>query len=165
MKQLSLLPISQRLKCCPKCQVVKDPSTLAERGLGRYSPSSYCKPCQNVYSRAHYQKYKGEHNGRRSENTRRYRIRNRRYIASVLANASCIDCGEDDPIVLEFDHVRATKKYDVSTMTYVGLSIASIEVELAKCVIRCANCHRRKTARTHWKGSPRLGAKADLVGR
>lgn len=165
MTQLVLLPIGPRVKRCPKCHLVKDASEFPRREPGRQSPSAYCKPCQNIYSRAHYQKYKGEHNARRSENTRRYRLRNQRYVANVLARASCVDCGETNPIVLEFDHVRATKKYDVSKMTYIGVSIAAIELELAKCVIRCANCHRIKTATTYWKGSPRLRAKQVSLGR
>ena len=165
MKQLHLLRVGASTKRCPKCQVVKEASGFAKREPGRHSPSSYCKPCQSTYSRAHYERNKEEHNLRRAEHQREYRSRNREYLASVLAHAFCVDCGESDPIVLEFDHVTSTKRFDVSRMIYIGRSIASIDAEIAKCVIRCANCHRRKTATSLWKGSPRLGAKADLVGR
>ena len=164
--QLEMLPLPPRVKCCPKCRLTKCASEFPRREPGRQSPSAYCKPCQRIYSRAHYQRNKGKHNYRRRENQREYRIRNRQFLADVLVKASCVDCGESDPIVLEFDHIVGKKRYDISRMIYIGTSIASLEDELAKCVVRCANCHRRKTARSgYWKGSPRLQAKLVSIGR
>jgi hypothetical protein len=61
----------------------------------------------------------------------------------------CIDCGESDPIVLEFDHREGEKKLAaVSTlMTQMKASLKTIKAEIVKCDVRCANCHRRKTAK------------------
>ena len=56
----------------------------------------------------------------------------------------CIDCGESDPIVLDFDH-QLDKKFCISR--YRGHGIKALEGEIAKCVVRCSNCHRRKTAK------------------
>jgi len=58
----------------------------------------------------------------------------------------CIDCGESDIRVLEFDHVRGEKKANIGDMAGANIAWQRIEAELAKCVVRCANCHRRKTA-------------------
>jgi hypothetical protein len=49
-------------------------------------------------------------------------------------------------VCLEFDHVQGDKKLPVAAMIG-GYSWETIETEIAKCVVRCANCHRRKTAR------------------
>lgn len=166
MMEMHLFPVPPRTKVCPKCRFTKYASEFPKREPGRQSPSAYCKPCQRMYSRAHYLRNKVKHNYRRRENQREYRIRNRRFLAEVLFNASCVDCGESDPIVLEFDHIAGTKRYDISKMIYIGSSIASLREELAKCVVRCANCHRRKTARSgYWKGSPRLQAEQQSIGR
>jgi hypothetical protein len=54
--------------------------------------------------------------------------------------------GEADPVVLDFDHVKK-KKYSMSKIISKGYSIETIEEEITKCVVRCANCHRRKTAK------------------
>ena len=74
------------------------------------------------------------------------RRRNLRFIVDHLRDKACLDCGASDSVVLEFDHVRA-KRGDVIQMAYDEYSIASLEDEIACCVIRCANCHRRKTIR------------------
>ena len=55
----------------------------------------------------------------------------------------CVDCGEGDPIVLEFDHTRGTKVDNVRTLTN---SRVKAWEELMKCDVVCANCHRRRTA-------------------
>lgn len=57
----------------------------------------------------------------------------------------CVDCGETDLAVLEFDHVRGQKTTEVSKL--LTSSLARVKAEVALCDVRCANCHRRKTAR------------------
>jgi hypothetical protein len=49
--------------------------------------------------------------------------------------------------VLQFDHVRGTKVDTISGLIADRASLKRIESEIAKCEIRCANCHSRKTAR------------------
>lgn len=68
------------------------------------------------------------------------RARIRRYLEAH----PCVDCGETDTVVLEFDHLR-DKRMDVSTMVLRGWRWESIKAEIAKCDVRCANCHRRMT--------------------
>jgi len=58
----------------------------------------------------------------------------------------CTDCGEKDPIVLEFDHKEpAHKELDVSRL--IGKSIKRLQKEIDKCEVVCANCHKRRTAK------------------
>ena len=67
----------------------------------------------------------------------------------------CVDCGESDPVVLEFDHVVGEKLYNVANIVGTCLSLKTVKEELAKCAVRCANCHRRKTAKE--QGWAKLG--------
>jgi hypothetical protein len=63
-----------------------------------------------------------------------------------LSKNPCVDCGEKDPIVLEFDHKVRSKKFKmISKMLSGHYSWQSLEKEINKCDIRCANCHRRKS--------------------
>jgi len=55
----------------------------------------------------------------------------------------CIDCGEKDLRVLDSDHVRGKKLYEISDLLARPLSV--LFAELDKCDTRCANCHRRIT--------------------
>ena len=72
--------------------------------------------------------------------------RNLAHVYDVLRQTVCLDCGEGDPLVLEFDHV-GPKRATVTRLAWYGCSLATIDAEIAKCETRCANCHRRITAR------------------
>jgi hypothetical protein len=70
--------------------------------------------------------------------------RNFLFIFSHLAGHGCADCGTQDLVVLEFDHV-GVKRAMVTRMASHGLSLATIAREIAECEVVCANCHRRRT--------------------
>ncbi|WP_412061844.1 hypothetical protein [Rubrivirga sp. IMCC45206] len=76
-----------------------------------------------------------------------YLERNAQHLWRYLLSHPCVDCGEADPIVLEFDHVRGEKVGALSNMATRQFSVAKLNAEIAKCEVRCANCHKRKTAR------------------
>ncbi len=69
----------------------------------------------------------------------------KRVTAEYLSTHHCVDCGESDPIVLDFDHVRGEKRCNIAEAGRVLSSLSDLEEEIAKCEIRCANCHRRVT--------------------
>jgi hypothetical protein len=77
------------------------------------------------------------------------------WIMDYLSTHPCVDCGETDPIVLDFDHKDGEEKSfnlgDALNKRKMGIKRISEEVD--KCVVRCANCHRRKTAKAagFWK--------------
>jgi hypothetical protein len=71
--------------------------------------------------------------------------RNLAHVYEVLRRGACADCGATDPLVLEFDHI-GLKRDAVTRLAWYGCSLATVDAEIAKCDIRCANCHRRVTA-------------------
>jgi len=104
---------------------------------------THCTDCNKLRSHNHY-----------INNKQKYIERNKdrkqlllQYIFNWSREHGCIDCGEKDPIVLEFDHTGDDKVRNVSEMVHRGNSLASIKNEINKCEVRCANCHRRKTAK------------------
>lgn len=73
-------------------------------------------------------------------------------ICEYLRHNPCIECGEPDIRVLEFDHLDPTTKlFNVGDRS--NRSIDSVFTEIAKCRVLCANCHRKHTAITqqHFK--------------
>ncbi|MFA6340855.1 MAG: hypothetical protein WCX27_01260 [Candidatus Paceibacterota bacterium] len=80
------------------------------------------------------------------EAQKRHRLKVRAKMFEFLSDKSCVDCGEKDPIVLEFDHKDPKDKFKIIGKMLSGhYSWESVEKEIRKCEIRCANCHRRKT--------------------
>ena len=68
-----------------------------------------------------------------------------RFLLEFFAANPCVDCGEIDPLVLEFDHL-SDKDFNIAK----GIrdrNWQSVLDEIAKCDVVCANCHRRRTAR------------------
>ena len=63
-----------------------------------------------------------------------------------LLEHPCVDCGEEDPIVLEFDHIDPSKKSKGIAVLRGHVSMERLVKEMKKCIVRCSNCHRRKTA-------------------
>ena len=71
--------------------------------------------------------------------------RNRDVVRAYLESMQCADCGEDNPDVLEFDHVTGEKRKNVSRLVHEGYSLRTIFYEIHKCDVVCANCHRVRT--------------------
>jgi hypothetical protein len=78
----------------------------------------------------------------------KYRHRIWEQVQGYLLDNPCIDCGEPDIAVLEFDHVRGEKRANISTMVQNIVRWDTIRSEIEKCDVRCANCHRRRTRRS-----------------
>jgi hypothetical protein len=65
----------------------------------------------------------------------------------LKAKLLCAKCGETHPYCLEFHHEDPKKKdRAVSHAVHAGWSKERIIAEMAKCVVLCANCHRK----LHW---------------
>jgi hypothetical protein len=131
---------------CPRCDQDLPAGRFDRSPSGRWS--SYCKACLSLYCHHHYVANAKRHNARRGTARQRYRIRNRAFVHEYLRTHPCVDCGEADPVLLEFDHVDPkSKKAEISKLSAEGRGLVQIQREMALCVVRCAHCHRRRTAR------------------
>jgi len=133
-------------RICPRCGLLKSLDDFAfkykDRGIRQWG----CRSCNSAYKLSWYARNREEH-GRKVRAVRdRASANNRERMWSYLAQHPCVDCGEADPVVLEFDHLR-DKRENVAYMVTAGFTWSTIELEIEKCQVRCANCHRRKTAR------------------
>lgn len=106
-----------------------------------------CAVCRSKYHRQHYELNKARYIEQATRNNPIQRQRARDYVLAYLAEHPCVDCKEGDPVVLDFDHLR-DKKYNICNLVRNGASLETIRIEIEKCEVRCANCHRRRTAAT-----------------
>ena len=102
-----------------------------------------CAVCLAGIQKKYYQDHKPNYKIQRKESRRKLRIK----IFDFLSCHPCVDCGEKDPVVLDFDHVRGNKEENISRLIREIRPWELILSEIEKCEIRCANCHRRKTAK------------------
>lgn len=79
---------------------------------------------------------------RRKQNIDNKKLR----VFEYLTRNPCFLCGEDDPLVLEFDHIE-DKSADVSRLINGEAPWTAVQRELTKCAVLCSNCHKRKTHR------------------
>jgi len=118
---------------------------VATEGPG--SAGHMCRPCRSAYHREHYLASKQRYVDQARARKQALRWERATYLLEYFASHPCTDCGESDPVVLEFDHLDAETK-----LFNVGQALAyrrwqSILEEIEKCEVVCANCHRRRTAR------------------
>lgn len=129
------MAIAYTPKQCKLCLEVKDAEHF---DISRKKLLAICKPCRRQRNRSYYI-------------TRRIDIKE--WLFDYLSENPCIDCGESDPMRLEFDH-RGAKRFDIGK-SLVGKSknLTDIQTEVAKCEVRCANCHKVKTHKEQntWK--------------
>lgn len=97
---------------------------------------------KNEYFKKWWEKNKHLHRSRVKRNNDNKRKALKLKVSEYLSSHSCVDCGNDDIRVLEFDHVRGVKLKHVSTMVQECYSWDKIVKEIEKCEVRCANCHR-----------------------
>lgn len=103
--------------------------------------SGYAK----AYGKKWYQENRVSHiracNARREKQV----SENQQRVIAYLREHPCVDCGETDIVVLQFDHVRGKKKSEIGRM--MACSWMTLKREIAKCKVRCANDHARRTAK------------------
>ena len=135
-------------KECTRCHKIQDLIEFYKRTRARKRPTSkveygsWCRTCLSELSADRHRNILIH--DKTKINKTRLRTRGRLYLRNYLSTHPCVDCGESDPDVLEFDHRDGTVKHRcVSHM--VEHSIKKIQLEIDKCDIRCCNCHMRRT--------------------
>jgi hypothetical protein len=131
------------LRRCGSCEEFKPVAEFAWRRKARGQRDNLCRVCRSAYHREHYQANRQRYIDQAAAQKRKLRYERTVYLLEFFKSHPCVDCGEKDPVVLEFDHLRE-KLFDVAqALPY--RSWDSILLEIAKCEVVCANCHRRRT--------------------
>lgn len=123
------------VKKCKKCGKYKNVAEFGWANKKRGWKQSHCRECQK-------------------NKTKRYYKNGIEPINSYLKSHPCVDCGEDDYRVLEFDHVRGEKMFNIGNAW--NKSWEEIQVEIEKCEVRCKNCHAIRHYEDGWHGGKNI---------
>lgn len=132
-------------KHCPSCNQTLEVSNFSKNVSKKDGLSSQCKECKKKYQNSWYVSNRQTHIQNAQVNRKNSRKKAREFVINYLAKSKCADCPETNPIVLQFDHIKGSKKYDISYMVTMGYGVDSIKEEISKCEVRCANCHTLRT--------------------
>ena len=152
-----------KLKTCSKCHEDINRSFFYDNIKMKDGKNSQCKKCAyetfKAWKKKNPDRYaelqKGYKKKSRAKRPKKPRVKTRpQYFVEIvskhLTDNHCVDCGESNILVLEFDHRDQRKKLFTITQ-WKGFknseySVDDLLEEIEKCDIRCANCHRIRTA-------------------
>jgi hypothetical protein len=132
------------MKRCPQCDRIKPLEEFSRDNRSKDGRQSTCKECKRNADNRHYAENPDRRKSIRSSVNEQRDLR-LQHLNQYKKRYGCVDCGEKDPVVLDFDHVKGSKKDNISSMAMNGLSWEAIFAEIEKCEVVCANDHRRRT--------------------
>ena len=130
-------------RCC-RCQLRKDTSEFHRSAARKGGRQAYCRSCKKEIDREHNFRNPRRNYGR----SREYRLRNLRWLYEYLRTKQCEweGCTVNDPDMLVFDHLDPREKRGhVTTMAHSSWGLRSVQEEVAKCRVLCANHHQKHT--------------------
>lgn len=69
----------------------------------------------------------------------------REWLREYKSTLKCAKCGEDNPATLDFHHLDPSEKeLNIGSVISKGWGKDRILKEVEKCVVLCANCHRKE---------------------
>lgn len=126
------------MRICNKCKIQKDWSEFGWRNKQQQVRHYTCKNCVKETSLAHYSNNKQKYINRALNVTKVATD----YVKELRQRSKCSICPESAPECLDFHHLESQEKDNaVSMMLHLG--IERVQREINKCIILCANCHRK----------------------
>lgn len=97
------------------------------------------------YKRRWNKEYYRKHKKQEIERVRKRKTRIKEWLKNYKKELSCSKCGENHPACLEFHHLDKTKKDFIisGVVQKKGYSKTKIMSEIEKCIVLCANCHKK----------------------
>lgn len=149
---------------CSTCRIEKPLEEFPVRRDRASGRGTICLECGRAYRRLHYARNREYYVRKAGRRRRAQDALMLRTLIAYLQQHPCVDCGETDITVLQFDHVDPRLKYeDISRMLRRRVPWEKVLAEIEKCEVRCGNCHRRRTAQQRRSGEIREDAVAYVV--
>lgn len=136
--------MSEVMKVCSVCALTKPISSFNRNAAAKDGLRTNCKGCQKIQRRGYYEANVDELRVKLRERKQAHYQEIRKFLDDLKSRTPCFDCGKNyPPYVMDFDHQK-DKKFNVAKAV-TGISMATLLLEIEKCEIVCANCHRERT--------------------
>lgn len=124
------------MKICTKCGLEKPIEEFSKNRTKKDGLSCECKKCHQ----SRYKQYYNKNKERYRESSKRKREKLYTYLNQIKKNG-CSMCGEKDIACLDFHHIRDKSK-NISELVSIE-NFNRLVLEVDKCIVLCANCHRK----------------------
>jgi hypothetical protein len=127
-------------KICTNCNIEKLADDFSWRNKNNGTKHSSCKECYKEIRKKNYANNKDYY----LKKNKRIRDNNNEWYKEYKKGKSCVICNESESVCLDFHHINGEDKtHLVSKMRYNTYSKETMKKEIEKCIILCANCHRK----------------------
>lgn len=127
------------MKKCNTCGVEKPIEEFPWKSKPKSIKTNKCKACTREYSIRYYKEVdRDKQIERAGVGSKKLREKYHQW----KEQQSCLMCGEDSPECLELHHTDPNEK-DMHPSSAVTRGWKRFLEEAAKCVVVCANCHRK----------------------
>ncbi|WP_136708579.1 hypothetical protein [Agromyces sp. H66] len=134
------------MKICSTCRQTLERSHFNVRTASPDGLQSVCRTCNAARARRYYAENLEKHRRAVAARVAKTRAAHLDRIGEYLLGHPCVDCGETDIRVLDFDHRDgAEKDAEVMRLAKAAYSWQRVMAEIAKCDVRCRNCHAKVT--------------------
>lgn len=143
---ISLLSIEQQkarnasTKICAKCGKELPITDFVFKDKAHNVRASRCKDCDREDKRISYAKHYENNREKFIQRRKEFESSNKDF-ARERKKCGCLICGEKDIACLDFHHL-GNKEFTISSEMR-NKSKEAIQAEIDKCVVLCANCHRK----------------------
>lgn len=121
-------------KTCSQCGQTEVSTTFYKKGL-------VCKQCAKANRKKHYTENRQYY----IDKARRHENKIKKYVRDLKNSTPCADCDKSFPFyVMDFDHLE-NKEFLIAHAHNKKTAISAVQLEIDKCDIVCANCHRERT--------------------
>lgn len=126
------------MKVCFTCKVNKNEIDFFKKAAAKDGLQPNCKICANKY----YQKPGVV--TKYIDRNRNTRSKNKALFEEYKSKLYCVRCNETHPACLDFHHTNTNKFKGVAEMAASTYKWEIILNEIQKCIVLCANCHRKE---------------------
>lgn len=126
-------------KVCTTCHEEKNLADFRKDKTRKDGHQSYCTICART---RHQSDYVIKYKDKIAVRGKARHAHNAALLLEYKQAHPCVNCGEDDPVCLDFHHLDPSEK-DFGIGQEIRRNWDNILTEINKCVVLCSNCHRK----------------------